>query len=262
MDNFCWPSIQSSVQNPDAAYKAAQLVRACWGLKDACLGLGIPLLSGKDSMYVDGSLQGPHGLVMRVSAPPTMMFTASAPVHDLEAVQTLEPKVAGDLVYVIGAAHDHLGGGGLYKMLNYIGRNVPQTDFERSRQACLFIAQALRRGLLASTCVPSRGGLALALARMVLAADVGLEVELKSLPAAILNPLQKLFSESTGRFVITVNPRHAPELESALPGMDYACIGKVTKNPTLTIKNQGKKIVALSRNRLERAFSRRFGDLL
>jgi phosphoribosylformylglycinamidine synthase II len=66
VDNFCWPSIQyDPVGNPDGRYKAAQLVRACWGLKDACLALGIPLLSGKDSMYVDGMIKGRHGLAKR-----------------------------------------------------------------------------------------------------------------------------------------------------------------------------------------------------
>ena len=49
MDNFCWPSIQYDAKtNPDGKYKAAQLVRACWALRDGCLTAGIPLLSGKD----------------------------------------------------------------------------------------------------------------------------------------------------------------------------------------------------------------------
>jgi phosphoribosylformylglycinamidine synthase len=62
VDNFCWPSIQHhSVHNPDGKFKAAQLVRACWALRDLCLDYGIPLLSGKDSMYVDGHLAGRYG---------------------------------------------------------------------------------------------------------------------------------------------------------------------------------------------------------
>ena len=68
VDNFCWPNIQyHPVQNPDGRFKAAQLVRANWALRDICLAYGIPLLSGKDSMYVDGHLPGafrgtPQGL--------------------------------------------------------------------------------------------------------------------------------------------------------------------------------------------------------
>ena len=59
VDNFCWPCIQYDPEtNPDAKFKAAQLVRSCRALSDLCLAYGIPLLSGKDSMYVDGHLPG------------------------------------------------------------------------------------------------------------------------------------------------------------------------------------------------------------
>ncbi|MCA1794902.1 MAG: phosphoribosylformylglycinamidine synthase, partial [Desulfobacteraceae bacterium] len=62
VDNFCWPDIGYDAHtNPDAAFKAAQLVRACRALKDACMAYEIPLLSGKDSMYVDGHLEGAFG---------------------------------------------------------------------------------------------------------------------------------------------------------------------------------------------------------
>ena len=57
VDNFCWPSVEYHPEkNPDGKFKAAQLVRACQALKDLCLAYGLPLLSGKDSMYVDGVL--------------------------------------------------------------------------------------------------------------------------------------------------------------------------------------------------------------
>ncbi|KPK14327.1 MAG: phosphoribosylformylglycinamidine synthase, partial [Nitrospira bacterium SG8_3] len=37
VDNFCWPSVQyDPSDNPDGKYKAAQLVRANWALKDIC----------------------------------------------------------------------------------------------------------------------------------------------------------------------------------------------------------------------------------
>jgi phosphoribosylformylglycinamidine synthase len=37
VDNFCWPSIEHHPEhNPDGKYKAAQLVRSCWALRDLC----------------------------------------------------------------------------------------------------------------------------------------------------------------------------------------------------------------------------------
>ncbi|HIJ20675.1 MAG TPA: phosphoribosylformylglycinamidine synthase, partial [Deltaproteobacteria bacterium] len=62
VDNFCWPTIEfDEKNNPDGKYKAAQLVRANLALREYCLAYQIPLLSGKDSMYIDGNLKGHSG---------------------------------------------------------------------------------------------------------------------------------------------------------------------------------------------------------
>ncbi|KMY68243.1 phosphoribosylformylglycinamidine synthase [Desulfocarbo indianensis] len=264
VDNFCWPSVQYDPrENPDGRYKAAQLVRACWGLKDACEALGVPLLSGKDSMYVDGRLKGRHGLMQRVSGPPTMLFTATAPVHDLKRAQTLEPKLAGDLLYVLGRTRDELGGGALYNLLGQVGRNVPETSLDDSLALCLATARALERGLLASVCVPSRGGLGLALARMALAGELGLEADLELLPApAGLKPLARLFSESTGRLVVSVDPAKAGELETLLAGIPHARVGRVLKEKRLRVTAQGRTVADLAISQLRKAFTKRFGGMV
>ncbi|MDR1396194.1 MAG: phosphoribosylformylglycinamidine synthase [Desulfarculales bacterium] len=264
MDNFCWPSVlYHPRENPGAPYKAAQLVRAGWGLKDACLALGVPLLSGKDSMYMDGSVRSSHGLGVRVSAPPTMIFTASAPVPDLDLVQTLEPKVAGDLLYILGLTKNEMGGGSLYRLLGQIGRNVPVSDFTLSRRLCRAVSQGLSRGLLASVAVPSRGGLAYALARMVMASALGLDLDLSDLAAeGKLNGMQKLFSESTARFVVSVDPKQAPAWEELLSGLPCCRAGRVVKVKSLTVRNEGDLLLHVRAGALTRAFRRRFGGLI
>ncbi len=264
VDNFCWPSIQYDPQdNPDGRYKAAQLVRACWGLKAACQGLGIPLLSGKDSMYVDGKLKGRHGLTRRVSGPPTMMFTATAPVPDLKRAQTLEPKLAGDYVYVLGQTRDELGGGALYGLWGQSGLQVPETDFRQSLDICMAVSRALDKGLAASVCVLSRGGLALAAARMVLAGELGLELDLDRLSApAVLSPLRRLFSESTGRLAVTVAPGRAAEFESLLDGFAWAQVGEVSKDKHLRAISRGRATLDLDLAAMRRAFTRRFGGMI
>ncbi|MFZ5586223.1 MAG: AIR synthase-related protein [Thermodesulfobacteriota bacterium] len=264
VDNFCWPSIQYDPrENPDGRYKAAQLVRACWALKYACLALGIPLLSGKDSMYVDGKLKSRHGLTRRVSGPPTMMFTATAPVPRLERAQTLEPKVAGDAVYVLGRTQDELGGSALYGLFGETGLNVPVTDFEQSLKLCRAVSRGLDAGLLASVCVVSRGGLAHAFARMVMAAGLGLELDLSGLAGANgLNSLQKLFSESTGRLVVSLDPARAQEFEQMLDGVAWARVGQVVRAKRLAVADQGRTVVDLGLTDMRRAFNRRFGRLI
>ena len=264
VDNFCWPSIiHDPLTNPDGRYKAAQLVRACWGLKDACLGLEIPLLSGKDSMYVDGTLTGRYGCAQRVSGPPTMMFTATAPVPDLGALQTLEPKLAGDNLYVLGLTKDELGASALYGLWGHTGLKVPQTDLAASKALCRALYAGLKDGLVASACVPSRGGLALALARMVLAGRLGLEVELDGLPVeGELEAMPLLFSESTGRMVVTVAPGWAEEFEQLMEEVPCARVGRVIAQQELRVSLAGTPVVGLKGAQMRRVWRRRFGRMV
>ncbi|RJX28584.1 MAG: phosphoribosylformylglycinamidine synthase [Desulfarculus sp.] len=264
VDNFCWPSIIHDPRtNPDGRYKAAQLVRACWGLRDGCQALEIPLLSGKDSMYVDGTLTGPHGLRRRVSGPPTMMFTATAPVPELEAVQSLEPKLAGDLLYALGLTRDELGGGALYGLWGQTGLQAPITNFEQVREVCRALHQALKAGLVASACVPGRGGLGYACARMALAGRLGLEVDLDKVPVdGELDHMRRLFSESTGRFVVTVDPRRSSEFEQMLEGIPWACLGRVTKSQRLTATFGGQEVLGLTVAQMRTNWRRRFGRMV
>ncbi len=134
VDNFCWPDIGYDVQtNPDGRFKAAQLVRACRALKDACMAYEIPLLSGKDSMYVDGHLEGAFGERIKVSALETVQFSATSVVTDVMRCQTLEPKAAGDRVYVAGITKNELGASEYYDLFGQTGVQVPRVNFAASR---------------------------------------------------------------------------------------------------------------------------------
>jgi len=85
VDNFCWPDIQyHPLNNPDGKFKAAQLVRSCRALRDICMTYEIPLLSGKDSMYVDGYLTGRYGESHKISALETLQFSATSVIDDIE----------------------------------------------------------------------------------------------------------------------------------------------------------------------------------
>ena len=151
VDNFCWPSIQYHPrENPDGKYKAAQLVRANWALKDCCLRLDIPLLSGKDSMYVDGYIDGPFGEAHRISGLPTFQFTATTIVPDVRNCCSMDFKIPGDLIYVLGETGDELGGSEYYDLLGYVGLNVPRLTWKREKAHYQSLQKAIEQGLVAS----------------------------------------------------------------------------------------------------------------
>ena len=151
VDNFCWPTIQyHATQNPDGKYKAAQLVRANWALRDYCKAYGIPLLSGKDSMYIDGNLEGPFGERRKVSGLPTLLFTVSSLVENIHRCVTMDAKFSGDLVYVLGETRNELGGSEYYQLMGETGLNVPELDGGSLLPLYHALATAIRRELVTS----------------------------------------------------------------------------------------------------------------
>ncbi|MFO7984575.1 MAG: AIR synthase-related protein [Desulfatiglandaceae bacterium] len=265
VDNFCWPTIEyDPIKNPDGKYKAAQLVRSNWALRDLCLAYGIPLLSGKDSMYIDGHLKGPYGERRKVSGLPTLLFTVSSVVRDIGRCVTMNAKFPGDQVYVLGKTQNELGGGEFYQMMEVVGLNVPEVHPEKSWPLYLALSRAISEGLIASCHAVSRGGLAVHLALVAMAGEVGMELDLFNIPGAgTLTPTQALYSESCGRFIVTVAPEKAEQLEAVLSGHEMARVGVITEGPHLIIRDhKGKPIIDVAQNRLKAEWKRPFGGLI
>ncbi|MFH1243816.1 MAG: phosphoribosylformylglycinamidine synthase subunit PurS [Pseudomonadota bacterium] len=265
VDNFCWPTIEYHPEkNPDGKYKAAQLVRASWALRDCCLGYGIPLLSGKDSMYIDGNLEGPFGERRKVSGLPALLFTVTGVIEDIDRCVTLEAKFPGDLVYVLGETRNELGGSEYYQMMDSIGLNVPKVDIEELWPQYIALHQAIREGLVSSCHAISRGGLAVHLAMVSMAGELGMDIELPRFPAAQgLTVSQTLYSESCGRFVITVPPERKRDFEEGFSGLKIGKVGVVTESPLVCVKgDRGEAIIEADLFELKDAWKRPFEDLI
>lgn len=264
VDNFCWPSIHyDPVLNPDGRFKAAQLVRACRALKDTCLAYGIPLLSGKDSMYVDGHLPGSYGETHKVSAPETIQFSTISVVEDVRRCVSPEVKVAGDLLFAAGLTRDELGGSEYYRHLGYTGVNVPQVRCADFLPLYRAIAALVREEQIASLHGVYRGGLAVHLALIAIAGGLGLRVDARRIPAEGVRRLDTLlFSESAGRFLFTAEPARRPEIEARLQGFPVCWIGEVVSDPRLEILGlDGRVGLAATLEELAAAWKRPFGHL-
>jgi len=265
VDNFCWPTVQyDPVQNPDGKYKAAQLVRANWALRDTCLAFGIPLLSGKDSMYVDGMLAGPYGERRKVSGLPTLLFTVSSVVKDILRCVTMDAKFPGDLVYVLGVTRNELGGSEFYQTLDEVGLNVPKVDADSFRPLYVKLHEGIRRGLIASAHAVTRGGLGVHAALAAMAGELGMELDLGKIPSAEgLTDTQTLYSESAGRFVLAVAPENKEAFERLFYGLPAALAGIVTREPLFKVRGmQGKWIMEERVSDLKEAWKRPFGGLI
>ncbi|MFH1153427.1 MAG: AIR synthase-related protein [Pseudomonadota bacterium] len=267
VDNFCWPNIQYHPEkNPDGRFKAAQLVRACRGLKLACESFGIPLLSGKDSMYVDGHLTGTYGESLKVSALETVQFSATGVIDDVSRCVTLDPKISGDLVYILGETLNEMGASEYYELLGKTGLNVPVVEFERYKVVYRALEKAIAQGLAASAHAVARGGLGVHLAMTAMAGGLGMDIDLALVPVNTARGSLRqdilLFSESAGRFVVTVAPQNQVVFEKLFKGMACSCIGQVTDvHSLLNIKGlKGERIVSVPLDRLESVWTKPLGD--
>jgi phosphoribosylformylglycinamidine synthase II len=265
VDNFCWPNIQyHPVDNPDGKFKAAQLVRACRALRDMCRAYEIPLLSGKDSMYVDGYLPGRYGEMHKVSAPETLQFSAISVVDDITRCVSMDSKFSADLVYVLGATRNELGGSEYYAHLGQIGLNVPQVRIDEFLATYRALSQAIARRLVASAHGIYRGGLGVHLAMVAMGGNLGMRIELNRIPAGDLNRDDGvMFSESAGRFIVTVDRQNREVFESLFKNLPCACIGRVTEDPQFEIKGLDQQtIISVSIDQLKTAWKKPFGDLI
>ncbi len=265
VDNFCWPNIQyDPIRNPDGKFKAAQLVRSCRALRDMCLTYKIPLLSGKDSMYVDGNLAGRYGEIHKVSALETLQFSAISVIEDVHHCLTMDAKIPGDLVYIVGTTCNELGGSVYYEHLGYIGCNVPQVRPDEFIPLYQNLTAAIKKELVASAHGVYRGGLGVHLAMVAMGGNLGLEVDLAKVPSKQIGRDDTLlFSESAGRFIVTVDPARREAFENSFKGSGWACVGAVTEQPDLVIRGLAQQtLLAVPVKDLKAAWKKTFGDLI
>ena len=240
------------------------------GLYEATQAYRAPLISGKDSMKNDSTMGG-----VKISVPPTLLVSAIGQIDDVTRSITLEPKAAGDVVFLLGSTGEDTGGSEYFRMLGerdglvpepgepqgYVGNRVPDVDFGATVPLYRALAEAGRRGWVRSAATPSRGGWGLTFARCVIAAGLGLEIDVAPcLGDRGLRPDLFLFSESAGRFVVTVSAKQADAFAELLDGMPCWRVGVVRAEPRLVLGAGEAGWLALNAEALARAFKKGLAD--
>ena len=260
-DNFCWPSPLISSCNPEAKYKLAQLVRAVRALYDFTLAFGVPCISGKDSMSMDGWVKNASGRTKRISALPTLQISAAGKIKDIRRCITMDVKEPGDLVYVLGMTKDELGGSEYYKARGKIGLNVPKPDAEESKKLYKALGRAIEGGLVNSCHGVYKGGIGVSLAQISIAGGRGIEIELGKIPfEGELRPDKILYSESAGRFLASVSPKNKEEFERTLKGSVFSKIGRVRRDGRFKVFFKRKLLINQDISRLRDCFRKTFSN--
>jgi len=243
LDNFCWPDPVESPETPDGQRKLAQLVRACRGLADACLGYQLPLISGKDSMKNDAKVAG-----RKISIRPTLLVSLMGIIRDVQRAVTTDFKGAGDIIYVVGETRGELGGTRFQRISGRRLGAFPTVDVEKARASYHRLAGSIWRRLVRSCHDLSDGGLWVSLAESCLGGDCGARISLDGLAVSAgcsREPARLLFCETPSRLLVSVAPEADPGFRRAMRGTAVSRIGEVATDAIVRVLANGREIAAV-----------------
>jgi phosphoribosylformylglycinamidine synthase len=210
-------------------------------------------------MYIDGHLPGEYGETHKVSGLPTLLFTATSVIPDVSRCLTLDLKEPGDYIYIVGDTFPELGGSEYYEFFGYVGLNVPEVRPKDFLQRYRLIEGASENGLLASCHGVYRGGLAVHLAMKAMAGELGLEVDLAGVAET---PVAALYSESAGRFLVTVAPAEVERFETAMSGAPVKQLGRVRADQRFLVHWGDRALIQSDVLEMKAVWKQRFGDLV
>jgi phosphoribosylformylglycinamidine synthase len=220
LDNFCWG-------NTDRPEQLGMLVRAAEACHDTALAYGTPFISGKDSLNNEYHFDGRH-----ITIPPTLLISAMGRVTDVRRAVTMDLKGVGNLLYLVGMTKEEMGGSHFNLVTGQTVGQAPATDLSLAPLIFRAIATAIERGLIRSCHDLSEGGLAVTIAEMAFAGDIGADIMV--LPSGLADHVA-LFSESTTRFAVEVTPEHAANLERLFQGLPLLKLGQTCAEKRLRI---------------------------
>ncbi|MCP9223097.1 phosphoribosylformylglycinamidine synthase subunit PurL [Erythrobacter sp. LQ02-29] len=191
--------------NPQRPEIMSQFVHALEGMGDACRALDFPIVSGNVSLYNESKATGGGSAIL-----PTPAIGGVGLIDDYDRMMTMGFKNEGDAIYLIAPdfwarpdpTRSHLGKSLWLDVVK--GRDegrTPPTDLEAERGAGRIVRSLIERGLVNAVHDLSDGGLAVALAEMALAGNVGAEVGGDD----AYTPAQWWFGEDQARYVVTAS---------------------------------------------------------
>jgi phosphoribosylformylglycinamidine synthase len=241
LDNFCWG-------NTDRPETLGSLVRAALACHDVAIALGTPFISGKDSLNNEFRPVGSEP----ISIPPSLLISALGQVDDVSRCVTMDLKEAGNLIYLVGATRNELGGSHFALVHGLEGGQVPKVDLVLAKRTFQAIHRAINAGQVRACHDLSEGGLAVAAAEMAFAGGLGVKIDLGSVPcwSDADETTVLLFSESNTRLLVEIRPEHADAFEAILlkagptrHGVPHKRIGRVVDNGVLRIDDLNGTLV-------------------
>ena len=218
--------------NPEKPEIMWQFAEAVEGMKEACLGLNTPVVSGNVSFYneTEGKSIYPTPTVVMVGV-----------IDDVKKCITSHFKNYLNTVIVIGEDRFEIGASEYLKTChNLVKGDAPALDIEGEKNLIDFMVEAAKLSLVESAHDISEGGLAVALSEMTFENEIGCELEFdEDVRSDLL-----LFSESQGRMIIEVKKENVDKVVHLLKhySLNYNIAGR-TVGDFIVVKNRNKEVL-------------------
>jgi phosphoribosylformylglycinamidine synthase II len=235
--------------NPERPEIMWEFQQAIAGIRDACLALGTPVISGNVSFY--NETEGRN-------IPPTPTIAMVGLLDDVDLYLTPWWKAEGDVIVLLGRTREELGASEYLAVVHGQTRGTPPwIDLEAEKRLHRLVLLAAQERLLRSAHDVAEGGLAVALAECSFGgARHGVRVMLEE----GVRHDALLFGESQSRMLVSVRRKSVTQLRDLARREDVPCavLGEV-RGHGLVIEGLVDLPVEPARERWRRALERRVG---
>jgi phosphoribosylformylglycinamidine synthase len=200
-------------ENPEVMWQFAQ---ACEGIKEACLELDTPVVSGNVSLYNETN---------GISVFPTPAIAMVGLNEDEKRVLASSFQSNENHLVLIGETNGEFGGSLYIKELfgDTVGE-LSEIDYKKELGLWELVIEANKKGLLCSAKDLSSGGIAITLAKMAAVSGKGVIAGIR------LDDKRNIFDESQSRAILEVSSKENLELVIEMAhnlGLKTDIIGKI-----------------------------------
>jgi phosphoribosylformylglycinamidine synthase len=201
--------------NPEKPEVMWQFQQTIAGMRDACLTLGLAVVSGNVSFYNETAGR---------AIPPTPTIATVGILADVTQHVTQWFKREGDLIVLLGETREELGASEYLALIHGRVAGIPPAlDLGQEKRLQDLCLTAARERLFASAHDVAEGGLAVALAEACIARPEG------ALGAQVtisqdLRPDALLFGESQSRVLVSLPQAGLPRLQELAQAANLPCV--------------------------------------
>ncbi|MDP1831314.1 MAG: phosphoribosylformylglycinamidine synthase subunit PurL [Geothrix sp.] len=237
--------------NPEKPENMWTFEQGCLGIRQACLALDVPIVSGNVSLYNDTEGQSifPTPMIAAVGLVEDCAGQVAVGAPDATALSRVGNRICGsafravhDGIFLLGETRDELGGSEYLKLrTGKVEGACPELRLDEELRLHACVREGIRLGLIRSAHDTSEGGLLVTVLESAFGGEMGCQLML-SCGGLRLDSL--LFGETAGRIVVSVGPEGEGSLATlcATHRVPIAKIG-TTGGPRITLAVDGQPLL-------------------